>query len=486
MSLRRWPAGVVVGAIVVIGLLARGAAYTGQSFSWGSDESRYLGVVQNLANGYFPSGDTEWFGSRVGLLWPVAALFRLIHPSDAVAALWPLAASLAGIIAAYLLGRDLATRNVGFVAAALVAVTPLEALVGARLRPDAIVPALIAFAVWCAIHAGRSRRAAMRWAFAAGLLLGLAWAVRENAVILAPVLIMAGRRARRRGLWFGLGGAAVLPVLTSLIFAVGAGAPLRPLIGAGTEGAFRNPVDAFRFDTSYLAILGRATLDPGSPFFLLTATLIATVIVAFYVRDRRTWLPGLWLAWVALYLEFGTLVNLAKPTRYLTLCTIPCALVVAMAFEGRFAVLAPAALALVSVCALWNVPGRGLRPDDSGLVSQVATRLRALPEGPVLAESYTWYAKLGTYTARRRLTIPDVVDPEFVSAAEATEARLLVPLPEPADFRSGYLVTGPVHPRQGWPSNWRQARAPIRAEIDPTRLELVAEVGPAMIWRWRQ
>ena len=485
MSLRRWPAGVVVGAIVVIGLVARGAAYTGQSFSWGSDESRYLGVVQNLANGFFPSGDTEWFGSRVGLLWPVAALFRLIHPSDAVAALWPLAASLAGIVAAYLLGRDLATRNVGFVAAALVAVTPLEALVGARLRPDAIVPALIAFAVWCAVHAGRSRRAAMQWAVAAGLLMGLAWAVRENAVVLAPVLIMAGRQAGRRGLLVGIGGAAAFPVLTSVIFAFGAGAPLQPLLGAGTEGVFRNPVDAFRVDDSYLAAVTRATLDPGSPFFLLSATLIATLLVAFYVRDRRAWLPGLWLAWVALYLEFGTLVNLGKPTRYLTLCTIPCALVVAMAFEGRFAVLAPAALALISVFALWNIPGRGLRHDDSTLVARVAARLRALPEGPVLAESYTWYAKLTTYTARHRLPIPKAVDPEFVSAAEAADARLLLPLPDPADFRSGYLVTGPVHPRQGWPSNWREARPPIRAAVDPTRLELVAEVGPAMIWRWR-
>jgi 4-amino-4-deoxy-L-arabinose transferase-like glycosyltransferase len=486
MRPRRWRAGVVVGALVALGLLVRAAAYTGQSFSWGSDESRYLGVVQNLANGYFPSGDTEWFGSRVGLLWPVAALFRLIHPSDAIAALWPLAASLAGIVAAYLLGRDLATRNVGFVAAALVAVTPIEALVGARLRPDAIVPAIIAFAVWCAIHAGRSRRAAMRWAFTAGLLLGVAWTVRENAVLLAPVLIVAGRQAGRRGLLHGLAGAAVLPFVTCLTFAVGAGAPLRPLVGAGTEGVFRNPLDAFRFDDSYMAVLARATFDPGSPFFFLSVTVAAMLIVGFYVRDRRAWLPGLWLAWVALYLEFGTLVNLGKPTRYLTLCTIPCALVVAMAFEGRFGALAPIGLALVCMAALWNVPGRGLRHDDSTLVARVAERLRNLPEGPVLAESYTWYAKLGTYTARRRLAVPRAVDPEFVSPDEAAAARLLDPLPDPADFRSGYLVTSPVHPRQGWPSNWRQIRAPIRAEVNPDRLELVAEVGPAMIWRWRQ
>jgi len=486
MSAARLPARIVVGATLLIGLAARIAAYTGQSFSWGSDESRFLGVVQNLANGYFPSGDAEWFGSRIGLLWPVAGLFRLFHASDAVAALWPLAVSLTGVAAAYLLGRDLAGRRVGYVAAALVAVAPLEALVGTRLRPDAIVPSVLAFSVWCALRAGRSGRSELRWAFAAGLLLGIAWSVRENALVVVPILVIAGWGARRRGLVAGVVGAAVVPAGAALLFAIGAGDPSRPLIGAGTEGAFRNPVDAFSLTDTYAAAITRDTFDPGSPLFLLALTLIGTVGVTLYARDRRALLPGVWLLWTAMYLEFGTLFNLAKPVRYLTLCTIPCALLVALAVDGRYAALAPAGVAIAAICALWYLPGRVLRADDSTLVARVADRLRSLPEGPVLAESYTWYAKLTTYTARRRLAIPKVQDPEFLSPVDARRTRLLVPLPSPADSRAGYIVSGPIHPRAGWPSNWDQARARIAAAVASKQLEVVATVGPAMIWRWRR
>ena len=486
MSARRLPASVVLTAMLLIGLATRIAAYTGQSFSWGSDESRFLGVVQNLANGYFPSGDAEWFGSRLGLLWPVAGLFRLVHASDAIAAIWPLTVSLTGIVAAYLIGRDLAHRRVGYVAAALVAVAPLEALVGTRLRPDAIAPAVVAFAMWCALRTGSAGRSGLRWAFAAGLLLGIAWSVRENVLVLVPVLVMAGWGARRRGLMAGIVGAAVAPAGAALVFAIGAGDPVRPLIGAGTEGAFRNPVDAFSLTDTYAAAITRDAFDPGSPLFLLAPTLIGAIGVTLCTRDRRALLPGVWLLWTAVYLEFGTLFNLAKPVRYLTLCTIPCALLVALAVDGRYAALAPAGVAIAAICALWYLPGRVLRPDDSTLVARVADRLRSLPEGPVLAESYTWYAKLTTYTARRRLTIPQVQDPEFLTPFDARRTRLLLPLPSPADAREGYIVTGPIHPRVGWPTNWGRARARIAATVASNQLEVVATVGPAMIWRWRR
>lgn len=486
--LRSHPA-VVLGVIVAAGVAARLAAYTGQSFSWASDESRFLGVVQNLSNGYFPSGDAEWFGSRIGLLWPVAGLFRVLHPSDAVAAIWPLAVSLTGIAAAYLLGRDLASRRVGYVAAAIVAVAPLEALVAARLRPDAIMPAMLAFAVWCALRSGLAARAGtspVKWAFAAGLLVGTAWSVRESALIVVPVLVLAVWPSRLRGIAAGAVGAALMPLAAAVAFGLGAGDPLRPLVGAGTEGEFRNPVDAFSFDDAYAVTIARDVMDPGSPFFLLAIVVAGAIVVTVARRDRRVVLPGLWLAWTAVYLEFGTLFNLAKPVRYLTLCTIPCALVVALALDGRLTALAPVTAAVATVCALWYLPGRVLRADDSTLVARVAERLRALPEGPVYAESYTWYAKLTTYTARRRLTIPKVQDPEFLSPAEARRTRVLTPLPDPGATPTGYLVTGPIHPRSGWPSNWSSARAAITRARANHRLVLLETVGPAKIWAWQR
>jgi 4-amino-4-deoxy-L-arabinose transferase-like glycosyltransferase len=476
------PTWAALGAILVAGLVARAAAFTGQSFSWGSDESRFIAVAQNLANGYFPKGDAEWFGGRIGLLWPVAATFRLLDPGDVSAAVWPLLGSLLAVVAAFLLGRDLGSRRVGFVAAALVALAPLEALVGTRIRPDAIMPGIAALAVWFALRAGRTGG---RAALIAGLLLGLAWSVRENALLLAPVLVFAGWRAGRRALLAGLAGLAIVPAATAIIFAIGRGDPLGPLAAAGTEGEFRNPVTAFRWDDAYVTQIGRDFLDLGSPLFLLAPVAIGTILVLLYRRDGRAVLPAVWLAWAGIYLEFGTLVNLAKPTRYLTLCTIPLALLIALAADSRWlAVAVPAVVAACTVAALWSLPARDLRPDDVTLVARVADRLRGLPDAPVLAESYTWWAKLTTYTARTRLAVPDVQDPAFVSADEARTNRRLLPLPDPADYRGGYVVTGPVHPRPGWPSNWRDLRRRMRAEIPQRELVLVAAIGGARVWRW--
>jgi len=468
--------------LVVVGACARAAAFTGQSFSFGSDESRFIAVAQNLAHGHFPSSGTEWFGTRIGLIWPVAGVFRLLHADDFTASAWPMVGSLLSVVAAYLLGHDLASRRVGLVAAGVVAVVPLEALVGARLRPDAIMPGLLGLAVWLAHRAGRG---AGRGALAAGVLLGVAWSVRESAVVLAPVLAVALWPAGRRALAAAAGGALAVPVVAAIVFAAGAHDPLRPLIGAGTEGEWRNPVAAFSFDKSYLAMIGRQAFDPGAALFLLAPAVVVAAGVVLYRRDRRAVLPAAWLAWTALYLEFGTLVNLAKPARYLTICTIPAALLVALAADGRLGFLLPLGVAAVATAALWTLPARDLRHDDVTLVARVAAKLRSLPDGPVLTESYTWWAKLTTYTARGRLSVPAARDPEFASPSEVRAARRLVPLPVPADVRGrGYVVTGPVHPRPGWPNNWDEVRRLMAREIRPGDLALVAAVGEARIWRW--
>ena len=41
------------------------------------------------------------------------------------------------------------------------------------------------------------------------------------------------------------------------------------------------------------------------------------------------------------------------------------------------------------------------------------------------------------------------------------------------------MVTGPVHPRAGWPSNWSAERRLIRREVPWSRLRPVARVGDA-------
>jgi 4-amino-4-deoxy-L-arabinose transferase-like glycosyltransferase len=473
---------VLLGVILLVGAAFRIAAFAGPSFALGSDESRYIAVAQNLAHGYFPGDGPEWFGTRVVFLWPVAGLFRVFGAGDLVAALWPLLGSLIAVVAAYLIGRELRSDRVGLVAAAVVALTPIEILVGTSLRPDAIMPGLIGLAIWCALRAGR--RPGWAWGVAAGALLGAAWSCRESALVMAPVVLLAGRPAIRRSLRPMALGAGAVAGGSVLVFTLGAGDPFRPLVAAGTEGEFRNPFTAFRVDTSYVATALEDIVDPGAALFLALPLLAAAVATCLVRRERVAILPGVWFAWALLYLEFGTLVNLAKPARYLTLCTIPAALIVALAVDGRFALAAPAALAAAALLAIGSIPARDHRDDDVLLVGRVADRLRDLPPGPVLSESYTWWAKLRTYTARGRIPIPRVIDPEFATSMQARARRELIPLPEPTFARGGYVVTGPIHRRSGWPTNWDMARRRIRAEVPWETLTPVARLDGATIWRW--
>lgn len=473
-----------LAAVVTLGLAVRIAGFVGPSFSWASDESRFLALVQNMSNGYFPSGPAEWFGTRLVMLAPPAGIFRVFGSGDYQAVIWPTLWSLVGIVAAYLLGRDLASPRVGLMAAGIVALTPMEARLGTVLRPDAIVPAIGALAVWFGLRAGRTD-ASRWWAFGAGLALGAGWSVRENALLLAPIVLMAGWAGLRRGILPAIGGLAVVPAITAVVFAIGAGTPLSPLVGAGTEGVFRNPVTAWSWDDSYMAMVWEGAFDRRSLVFLALPALIVGVVGVLIRRERRAILPGAWCLLVAVYLEFGTLINLAKPNRYLTLLSIPVALLIALALDGRLAWIGPLAAAVASIWVLWTVPARDYVRDDVALLSRVADRLSTLPEGPVITESYTWLAKLEIYRARERLPIPKVEDPKFVSRDRVRQLRMMNPLPDPAAARGGYVITGPVHRRSGWPLNWSEFQERYRQVVPPTtQLTPVADLGRATIWRW--
>ena len=126
----------------------------------------------------------------------------------------------------------------------------------------------------------------------------------------------------------------------------------------------------------------------------------------------------------------------------------------------------------------------GNRGANVVLASSVAATLRDLPPGPVLTADYTWWAKLNAYLARERLPIRRDIDPAFLDDAARARARTLDRLPDPADYRGGYVVTGPVRRTAGWPTNWDVAEATIRKAIADADLQRVARVGRATIWRW--
>jgi 4-amino-4-deoxy-L-arabinose transferase-like glycosyltransferase len=515
-------------ALAVVGLMALGTAIRwwalgGLEFALGSDDARYVAAAQNLANGFLPDGEAEWFGARAAFLWPVALIFKVAGADDYRAVAWPLICSVLCILATFLVARELVGRRPALVAAGIVAVAPIEVLWATRLRPDAVMPLFIALAAWAALRAsrlatahsgtppgaaaayargpeqgattprrtppvaGRNRaRSVALWLGAAGLAMGAAWSARETALVMVPIIALAAWPALRAGwqrAWAFVAGLAIIPLALVIVFAFD-GRPLWPLTATAGAGSFRSPADGWGATTAYIAQLVEGAVDPRSPLFLALPLLLVAAAVAITKRIRATILPAAWLAWGFLYLEVGTLLSVDKPVRFLTLLTVPAALLIAIALDGRLSPLIIPAVAVATVLCVQPRIDAGNRGTNVVLASAVAGTLRDLPPGPVLATDYTWWAKLNAYLARDRLAIRRDIDPAFLDDAARARARQLDPLPDPATYRGGYVVTGPVRRTAGWPSNWAVAEREIARAVDTADLQPVARVGRATIWRW--
>lgn len=476
---------LAVAALMALGGLIRAWALGGLEFGLGADDAGYVAVAQNLAGGSLPDGRAEWFGARAAFLWPVALAFRLFGADDYTAVAWPFACSLLAVLAAFLVARQLTGRRPALVAAGLVAFAPIEVLWATRLRPDAVMPAFVALAVWTALRARRSARPGW-WLAGAGLLTGMAWSARETALVMIPVIAMAAWPVLR-GAWGRAGayaaGLAATPLALVVVFAAD-GRPLWPLATTAGAGAFRTPARGWDATTAYLAQMVTSVADPRSPLFLVLPLVLMAAAVAMARGLSSAVLPAAWLAWAFLYLEVGTLVSVDKPLRFLTLLTVPAAILVAIALDGRLSPLLVPALAVVSIVVAAPRQEASAREQNVVLLAAVTHAMRDLPRAPVLSADYVWWAKLGAFLPTGRLEVRRNVDPAYLGDAARAGARRLEPLPDPDDYAGGYVVTGPVRPTSGWPANWSSAQKRIRRAVRAADLVPVARQGDVTVWRW--
>lgn len=489
MSSRPADARLITGAslavIIGLGAAVRAWAMGGLEFGLGSDDAGYVAVAQNLAGGALPDGEAQWFGARAAFLWPVALVFRVFGADDYTAVAWPFACSLLSIAAAFLVARQLVGRRPALVAAGLVAFAPVEVLWATRLRPDAVMPAFVALAVWAALRARRSGRP-QAWLLAAGALTGLAWSARETALVMIPVVAVAAwpvLRGAWRRTWAYVAGLAAVPAALVVVFAVD-GRPLWPLTTTAGAGSFRSPAAGWDATTAYLAQMVTAVGDPRSPLFLMLPLVLVAASVAMVRRNRHALLPAAWLAWAFAYLELGTLVSVDKPLRFLTLLTVPAALLVAIALDGRLSPVLVPLLAVVTVLVVAPRTGNPAREANVGQVAAVARAMRDLPRAPVLADDYVWWAKLNAFLPTGPLPVRRSVDPAYLSPGQRAAARRLEPLPDISAYRGGYVVTGPVNRTSGWPANWDRFRDRLMRQVRAGDLTPVTRVGDATVWRW--
>jgi 4-amino-4-deoxy-L-arabinose transferase-like glycosyltransferase len=290
-----------------------------------------------------------WVG-RLGAWGPISLAIRLFGASEWVWVLHSMLASLASVALAGGLGWRLFSARAGVLAAALVALLPIDVMYGSSAFGDESA------GFWCVMTLGAFvlvlRTGQARWGLAAGLAWGVAYLTKETAVLMAVPLALILWRARqwpKRAL-AALGSGFALVFAAELLFWLQhtGDALYRWHATLGARSAFIPPVVAssswfdwvprpipseiFRSQNSVVdAVLMFLTNEEwGLLFYLLPLALLWTV--------RRGPEPARWLAIfvvsMALLLAFFPLhfphYTLGRDPRHFTQLGVPAILLLAV------------------------------------------------------------------------------------------------------------------------------------------------------------
>jgi 4-amino-4-deoxy-L-arabinose transferase-like glycosyltransferase len=318
--------------LVALAMVLRLVFFTGFV---GSDDSVYLEAGADLVQrGHWLGKDLA--SSRLGFVAATAGAIKLFGMNEFGTIAVSYVAALALLIEVFFLARLYFGDRAGVLAVALLALYPLNIVLSTILVPEILLGALMAGAV-LAYETSRRRVAPapkVLGAVGAGVLLGIAYLVKEPAALLIAGLglawaVLAIKDRRIEAAWVG--------VIAGFVLVMGAESLVR---FATTGGAF----ERFRISSQTIAF-GQATwqeerdlapwyLYPRSMFVsfyqvgLLFYVLVAALGIALVKRMRLPLALVVWLGVVLGYLAFGSVsftryVPLPKLPRYLEAITVP-------------------------------------------------------------------------------------------------------------------------------------------------------------------
>ncbi|MBI3848573.1 MAG: glycosyltransferase family 39 protein [Planctomycetes bacterium] len=318
----------------------------------GSDDLHYRASARDVLAGKPPVGE---FSHSVApaMAAPMALAYAALGPGEAGTAAWPLVASLAHVLLAFLLGRFLFGEREGLVAAMLMAVYPLEVVLGTQALPDVPIAACAGGAALAFLRGEEARlagRPCARAFLACGLLIGIGWLAKITCLFVTLFFGLYALVKRRWSKAWGLAAVAFLGVFgaeTLFYFAVTGEWFYRLHTIVHTNVVITGPGG---YKTSLLEYPFYFFLNPqrsGLFFWVLVPTLIASIVSARHRHADATSLRGdpaiplLWFAAVFAYLEFGIeswrpLLFIHKEFRFTTLITLPVVLLLAWMI-GRLA-----------------------------------------------------------------------------------------------------------------------------------------------------
>jgi hypothetical protein len=275
-------------------------------------------------------------GLRIGTYIPAGMAMALFGKTEIAISVWGLVSSLAGLLAFIGICARLGLGRWRWLAALLWAAYPGDVLLSTVLMPDAIQTGWFLVAIYLAV-AGCTGQRKMAALAASGAALGGCYLIRENALILAPVVVatplLIGRHdgpltARLRQSLMILGGLLTVAALEAMYYGIVVGDPGRRLTVAhdyygGPDSLARHGlnVDPWTIPGSLLPPLEwiRTGLPPMAlhsgqayhayAFVLALLAWLAALPMAVRMTDpeRRAfaWM-SLWVWWPVLYHQFGS------------------------------------------------------------------------------------------------------------------------------------------------------------------------------------
>ena len=220
---------LILAAILVVAAVIRLVSFHGY---WGADDGEYALLANAMQHGQFWTFVNDHYVARfdgpahlpyrVGLIAPLALLFRVFGVSETVLVTYPLLISVLGVLLAFACGRHFFGSKGGLLAAALYSVIPIDVSNATQFLPDVVATFYASLAVLLVVVADAKKEATSRSMFVSGLvggvLFGISWLSKETVTYLVPlcaVLIVDGlrkRAARTIPLWIGvaIGSAGIL------------------------------------------------------------------------------------------------------------------------------------------------------------------------------------------------------------------------------------------------------------------------------------
>ena len=422
---------ILLALILFAGCMLRVLSFRGVA---GSDDLHYAELACRIANGTFRIGaDSDISGLRVGLIFPAALGIKMAGPAEWVLSAYPFLCSLAGILLAFIAGRLFFGDRAGLIAAALLAIAPMDVSLASVLGTD--IPSAFLLNIGALlIYIGAQResfRSKIVCSVLAGTTLGLSWLTRESAVYIFPfigcyLLWVVGRDRRNLTLLVGaVLGATAIVAAESLTYWQFTGDLLYRFheISRAAQAVWN--IDAKVFHNVAATSVWRRILITGPHIIFATPIFIfalMAVVYAIWTKRKDFGFVALWFLSLAGLYNFGsTSLNHYSPLtladRYLYPLLFPAVILasglLAILFKdagqdnrefSRKRIFWGAALAalLLLQCLLpyRGMVQAGMHSQTERVISQILT-----PTGPLYTDSrtswvldYFWHYNKATHT----------------------------------------------------------------------------------------